>query len=52
MNESKFCCWLNEDELILSFHPVVGFLLKEFDGHDDMMEFVLRATGVEHYRVQ
>lgn len=52
MNEEKYCCWLNTDELILSFHPVVGFLLKEFETHNDMMDFVFSATSSEHYRVQ
>lgn len=52
MGKERFCCWIDKDELILSFHPVVGFLLKEFESHEDMLSFVFEATNQEHYRVQ
>ncbi len=52
MNEVRFCCWLNKDELILSFHPIVGFLLKEFASQDELLKFVFEAVDLEHYRVQ
>ena len=52
MNEEKYCCWLNTDELILSFHPVVGFLLKEFASSEELLDYVFMSVEREHYRVQ
>ena len=29
MEKNEKNCWIYENEMILSFHPVVGYLLKE-----------------------
>ena len=52
MERNEKSCWINENELILSFHPVVGYLIKEFDTHDELIQFVFRVTAEQHYRVQ
>lgn len=52
MERNEKSCWINENELILSFHPVVGYLIKEFDTHDELIQFVFRVTAGQHYRVQ
>ena len=52
MKQNDNCCWLNEDELILSFSPVDGFILKEFATHDELIDFVFKRTSIEHYKVQ
>ena len=52
MNENNHCCWINQDEQVLSFHPIVGFLMKEFTTHEELIAYVFEATSSEHYRVQ
>ena len=52
MERNETSGWINENELILSFHPVVGYLLKKFDTHDELIQFVFRVTAEQHYRVQ
>ena len=52
MNENNHCCWINQDEQVLSFHPIVGFLMKEFTTHKELIAYVFEATSSEHYRVQ
>ncbi len=52
MERNETSCWMNENELILSLHPVVGYLLREFELHDELIQFVFRATAEQHYRVQ
>lgn len=52
MERNEKSCWINTDEMILSFHPVVGYLLKEFSSHDELIEFVFKITAEQHYRVQ
>lgn len=37
MNERNHCCWINQAEQILSFHPIVGFLMKEFTTHEGLI---------------
>lgn len=45
-------CWMNENERIVSFHPVVDFVLREFETHEAMLQFVLETVSMKHYRVQ
>ena len=52
MNERNHCCWINQAEQISSFHPIVGFLMKEFTTHEELIAYVFEATSNEHYRVQ
>ena len=52
MNERKHCGVINQDEQGLSFHPIVGLLMKEFTTHEELIAYVFEATSSEHYRVQ
>lgn len=45
-------CWMNENERIVSFHPVVNFVLREFETHEAMLQFVLETVSMKHYRIQ
>ena len=51
MEKNEKNCWIYENEMILSFHPVVGYLLKEFASHEALIEFVFKITAEQHYRV-
>lgn len=50
--DTKFQCWLNSLEKILSFSPVKDYVLHDFNDHETFMGFVFNKVDIEHYRVQ
>lgn len=49
--EEKFVCWINEKELILSFHYEDGYVQKEFQSRLDYKMYLLNAAS-KGYRIQ
>lgn len=52
MEDVKRQCWINEAEAILSFHPVIDYILHEFNSQEEMLQFVFRVVNDRHFRVQ
>ena len=50
--DKKYQCWLSDGDRILSFHPVLGYILHEFDSHGEFVRFILEAVDVKRGRVQ
>lgn len=47
---SKFICWISEQEQILSFHYEEGYARKEFKNREELRQFVLSVSKI--YKVQ
>lgn len=43
-NKNKYRCWINEEDRILSFHYIEGFVLKEFDSFSEFQEYYYKKT--------
>ena len=50
-DNKKYCCWINEEDRILSFNYIEGYTLKEFDTYNEFQKFYYRKT-YWGYRVQ
>lgn len=50
--ETKYQCWLNDDEKILSFHPVSDYDHREFADHDAYVGFIFEMVDIFRFRVQ
>ena len=50
--DKKYQCWLNDGDRILSFHPVLNYILYEFDSHEEFVRFIFEAVDVKRCRVQ
>ena len=50
--DKKYQCWLNDGDRILSFHPVLGYILHEFDSPEEFIRFIFEAVDVMRCRVQ
>ena len=42
--EKKYQCWLSDGDRILSFHPVLNYILYEFDSHEEFVRFIERGV--------
>ena len=50
--DKKYRCWLSDGDRILSFHPVLNYILYEFDSHEEFIRFIFEAVDVMRCRVQ
>ena len=50
--DKKYQCWLSNGDRILSFYPVLGCILPEFDSHEEFVRFIFEAVDVMRCRVQ
>ena len=50
--DKKYQCWLSDGDRILSFHPVLGYILHEFDSHEEFIRFIFEAVDVMRCRAQ
>ena len=42
--DKKYQCWLSDGDRILSFHPVLNYILYEFDSHEEFVRFIERGV--------
>jgi len=42
--KQTYYCWINEEDRILSFHYIEGFVLKEFDSFSEFQEYYYKKT--------
>ena len=47
----KYRCWISEDEQILSFRPVLGYEMKEFENYEQFQEYYYKKT-YQGYKAQ
>lgn len=53
MNKSKvFRCWIDTDNGIISFHPMVDAEHEEFQSQEELMRYILDVIDKQHYRVK
>lgn len=50
-NNALYYCWVDEQALILSFHPVDNFQCKTFETQAALQAYALSAAG-HSYRIQ
>ena len=50
--ESSIQLWVDEEERIVSFHPVPGFRCQSFTSRDEMLIYVTTALDGKGYRFQ
>ena len=50
--DKKYQCWLRHRDRTLAFHPVLGYILHEFDSHAEFVRFIFEAVDVMRCRVQ
>ena len=48
---NKYFCWINKEEQILSFHYVEGYIMVEFDSHEEFQNFYYQKS-YNGYRIQ
>lgn len=48
----KYECWVNEDDRIISFHPVLEFLYRTFPSYDEFIKYVMDTIDRLRYRIQ
>lgn len=48
----KYQCWLDEENQVISFHPVVNSGLHEFEDREEYMNFIMKRIDGMSYRIQ
>lgn len=43
-NLKKYQCWVNDEDMILSFAPIDGYELKEFDVYSEFQDYYFKKT--------
>lgn len=47
-----FRCWIDTNDRIISFHPMIDTEHEEFQSQEELMHYILDVIDKQHYRVQ
>ncbi len=42
---TKNTCWINENDKIISFHPINNYILRRFETHLEYLEYVIHRIN-------